>query len=314
MEMDAVRNNRLAKILAIVAIVCFVCCLAGSCSSGGGQSSGAQPQSQETAQSTGTGFGDEVGDAPASPNRQDSSSSAGRTDTPSSADAIASDRGDGGQHGSQTDSPQSGGQSGTTEPSGLPKTGSVAGFEALSQFPELPNGCEITSLAAVLDFYGYDVDKTTLSDVYLPKAPVGQANFYVEFVGDPRDDDAYGCYAPVIVATANSYLESVGSSSRAKNLTGATPDELYARVDQGQPVIVWATRYLEAGYYSVTWNVDGQSMTWYTPEHCMVLVGYDKDNGTVSLADPMEGSVVKYDMDLFEQRYGELKNQAVVIE
>lgn len=197
---------------------------------------------------------------------------------------------------------------------GTARSDLLANFVALSQYPELPNGCEITSLAAVLNYYGYPVAKTTLSDSYLAKAPVGQADFYQEFVGDPRDDDAYGCYSPVIVAAANSYLSSMGSGMVASSINGATADELYSYIDRGVPVIVWATRYLEAGHYSVTWYVDGQALTWYTPEHCLALVGYDADAGTVQLADPLEGTVVSYDMDLFERRYSELKNQAVVIE
>ncbi|NLY78771.1 MAG: hypothetical protein GX072_02350, partial [Lysinibacillus sp.] len=32
------------------------------------------------------------------------------------------------------------------------------------QNPELPNGCEITSLTAILNYYGINVDKMTLSD------------------------------------------------------------------------------------------------------------------------------------------------------
>ncbi|HAM15745.1 MAG TPA: hypothetical protein DCP91_07790 [Eggerthellaceae bacterium] len=190
----------------------------------------------------------------------------------------------------------------------------LRGFMALSQYPELPNGCEITSLAAVLAYYGFDVSKTTLSDVYLEKAPVGQANFYEEFVGDPRDDDAYGCYSPVIVNAANSYLASAGAAMQARDISGSTSSELYSYIDRGIPVIVWATRYLEPGHYSVTWYVEGESLQWYTPEHCLVLVGYDPGSNTVQLADPLEGSVVDYDMDLFETRYAELKNQAVIIE
>lgn len=186
------------------------------------------------------------------------------------------------------------------------------GLAALSQYPELPNGCEVTSLAAVLNYYGFDISKTELSDRYLSKAPVGQANPYVTFVGDPRDDDAYGCYTPVLVAAANNYLSAVGSAMRAVDLTGSSPSDLYARVDGGQPVIVWATRYMEPGHYSVTWNVGGQDITWYTPEHCMVLVGYD--DGTVYVADPIVGAIVDYDRALFETRYAELRNQAVVVE
>ena len=198
--------------------------------------------------------------------------------------------------------------------SGVASARLLDGFSALSQYPELPNGCEITSLAAVLNYCGYPVSKTTLSDSYLAKAPVGQANFYYEFVGNPRDSDAYGCYAPVIVSAANSYLSSIGSTMSARDITGSSPEDLYSCIDRGIPVVVWATRYLEAGHYSVTWYVDGQSLTWYTPEHCLALVGYDKTSRLVQLADPLEGEVISYDMDLFEQRYAELKNQAVVIE
>ena len=73
----------------------------------------------------------------------------------------------------------------------------------ISQFPSLPNGCEITSLATVLKFYGYDVNKDALARDFLNKGEVGEANFYNEFVGDPSKRNSFGCYAPVIVEAAN---------------------------------------------------------------------------------------------------------------
>lgn len=39
--------------------------------------------------------------------------------------------------------------------------------EPILQLPELPTGCEITSLATVLNYYGYDISKTQLADEYL---------------------------------------------------------------------------------------------------------------------------------------------------
>ncbi len=42
-------------------------------------------------------------------------------------------------------------------------------IETILQLPELPNGCEITSLTTLLTFYGYEVTKTVMADKYLPK-------------------------------------------------------------------------------------------------------------------------------------------------
>ena len=40
--------------------------------------------------------------------------------------------------------------------------------ENILQNPELPNGCEITSAAIVLNYLGFDIDKVTLAENYLP--------------------------------------------------------------------------------------------------------------------------------------------------
>ena len=37
------------------------------------------------------------------------------------------------------------------------------------QNPELPNGCEITSLCMLLRYLGFDADKCILADRYLPR-------------------------------------------------------------------------------------------------------------------------------------------------
>lgn len=41
--------------------------------------------------------------------------------------------------------------------------------EPVLQLPELPTGCEITSLATVLNYYGYDISKTQLADEYMER-------------------------------------------------------------------------------------------------------------------------------------------------
>lgn len=58
--------------------------------------------------------------------------------------------------------------------------------ENILQTPELPNGCEITSAAIVLNYLGFDIDKVTLAENYLPMhIPYWEADPEVEFMGSP---------------------------------------------------------------------------------------------------------------------------------
>lgn len=183
----------------------------------------------------------------------------------------------------------------------------------LNQYPELATGCEITSLTMVLNYYGFNVDKCDLADNYLEKGPVGKTDFRKAFEGDPRDPNSFGCYAPVIKNAANKYLSSQGSNMNVTDITGTEFDDLFEYIDNDIPVIVWGTLDCKEGHYSVTWNVDGQDLTWFTPEHCMVLVRYDNINSYAIVADPVHGDVRAYDKELFKSRYNSLQKQAVVI-
>ena len=184
----------------------------------------------------------------------------------------------------------------------------------ISQFPSLPNGCEITSLATVLKFYGYDEDKDALARDYLNKNEVGKANFYKEFVGDPGQRNSFGCYAPVIVEAANAYLDSAGSPMKAVDLTGSSFEDLLLKVREGSPVIVWgAANISNEPVLSIEWIVDGEYLVWKTNLHCMVLIGYDTREKTVIVSDPMRG-IKEYDMAAFIKRYKQFYSQAVVLD
>lgn len=184
-------------------------------------------------------------------------------------------------------------------------------FQPLCQYPELPTGCEMTSLAMVLNYNNVATDKCDLSDNYLVKGPVGTVDFRVAFEGDPRDENSYGCYAPVVVNTANRYLGAKQSGLKASDISGAELEDLFKYIDLNIPIIVWGTQDCQEGYYSVTWNVDGKELTWFTPEHCMVLTGYD--DSMVWVADPIYGDVRSYDRVVFKNSYDSLQKQAVVI-
>ncbi len=213
----------------------------------------------------------------------------------------------------------------TTPPAEIPATAASAhsddlpgpaamieDFPVISQLPELATGCEVTSLTMVLNYNGVAADKCDIADHYLDKGEIDASDYRKVFVGDPREEEAYGCFAPVIEKTANRYLSAKKSKLKAKNISGTEFSELLSYIDNSVPVIIWGTEKCVQGNYMESWEVNGETIYWYWPEHCMVLIGYG--DYQVWVADPLEGKVVTYDRILFECRYGELQKQAVVIQ
>ena len=185
-------------------------------------------------------------------------------------------------------------------------------FTTVLQNPDLPTGCEVTALTQTLNYYGYDADKTYMADNYLPKAGYG-GNFWNTFIGNPKSSHGYGCYAPVIEKTANDYFAANGSRHTALNFSGTDIDNIYRIVNEGYPVVILASMNMVPIRYRVVWNDhNGYPVTWTGNEHCMTLLGYDKIEGTVLIADPLRGTVT-YDMATFEKRYEECYKQAIVI-
>ncbi len=182
-------------------------------------------------------------------------------------------------------------------------------FEWLSQNPELPTGCEITSLTSVLNYYGINVKKETMADDYLKK---GDGSYYKMFLGNPRDAGSFGCMAQPIVDAANLYFKKNNVSMKVSNVSGVTFDKILEYVSQGVPMIVWNTMGMAPAYESQTLTLDGREYTWIAPEHCVVVVGYDLDNNEVYVADPMAGMVTR-NLKTFEERYDSLKRQAVYV-
>ncbi len=198
---------------------------------------------------------------------------------------------------------------------------SLPSFPEVLQKPELPKGCEITSLTMVLNYYGYDIDKMELSERYLPKARenlhqgedgrlIGtDLNHY--FIGDPKGN-GHVCGSGAIVTAANNYLEEQGSDRWAIDQNGATPEKLYQLVCHGIPVIVWVTIDMADRRQATGWYTEaGDYVDWSTNDHTAVLVGYTEK--TVKIADPLEG-LVEYDKDKFEAAFESRSRQCVILQ
>ncbi|MGN1415649.1 MAG: C39 family peptidase [Oscillospiraceae bacterium] len=192
----------------------------------------------------------------------------------------------------------------------------------ISQNPELPVGCEITALTILLNYWGFDAEKCDMARNYLPissgryKYEDGKTykdSFYDYFIGDPFSR-GYGCFANAIEKAANSYINQHGGGYTVKNISGCSPDTLYSYVEDNIPVLIWATDgMIEPEYYETWYDIDtGEQLDWYLNEHCAVLAGFDIDNDTVTLNDPMKG-IIDYNINKFETRFAQMHSQAIVI-
>lgn len=192
--------------------------------------------------------------------------------------------------------------------------------ETLMQKPELPNGCEITSLTAVLNYYGYDISHTDMADIYLPKQPFNRvdgvlygADPYIAFAGNPRHHPGgFYVFAPPVVEAAYSYFDEVGSSKGALDISGSTKEEIIAQLDAGNPVVIWATLDLSKARANYSWKIHETHEHYpaFTNLHCVVLNGYDGD--VVYVMDPLQGQVI-HDADLFFDSYVDLGSNALIV-
>lgn len=198
----------------------------------------------------------------------------------------------------------------------------VLDMQNILQNPELPTGCEATSLTMLLNYLGYPVDKVTIARNYLPKLDFYWedgiyygADFRTTFAGNPESEYSYGCYAPCIVTTANNYFLENEFDAAACNITGADFDSLLDDyIDNGKPVLIWVTSSnLHESELTKIWTTpDGEQLQWRSYEHCVVLTGYDKDNQLIYTSDPLYGNIA-YDYSIIRQRYNEMGQQAVYI-
>lgn len=179
------------------------------------------------------------------------------------------------------------------------------------QYPEMPNGCEATATTIALNYYGFPVDKVTMGSQYFYQKE-RQIDFRNYYVGDPLDYTGLGCFSNAVVTAANDYLATQDTKLHAFNYTNYPFESLLNEVAKGFPVIIWATVFMYEPYYGIRVNIDGDDIVWISQEHCLVLCGYDLDQKTVTVSDPLVG-ITQYDMNLFKKRFTQLGFNAVII-
>lgn len=209
------------------------------------------------------------------------------------------------------------------------KSHTIKDVPLLQQGTEYPSGCESVSSVMLLRYYGYKITVDDFIDDYLPKgyfdleSTTGMTGPDTEsvFIGSPYSEDALGCFSPAICTAMNSYLK--GKGYRAVDVSGSSTELLLNRyIVNNQPVLIWATMWMQEPAVTYEWKVkgaksyssykDGDTCKWLANEHCMVLVGYDDEY--YYLNDPLSESTVKYERSIFDTRYAQMGKNAVVLE
>ena len=188
----------------------------------------------------------------------------------------------------------------------------VISMQNVRQRPQLPTGCESVALTMALEYEGFMLYKTTIAREFLVYNQETD-NMAIGYIGDPFSKDGAGCFAPAIAATADNFFEDQGYDYKAYNISGSEMEELLSYVQAGTPVVLWTTMYMaEPEFTEDTAEYEGKTYRWYYQEHCVVLSGYDLDNNTVQINDPLEG-IVDRDYDEFKRIYDEIGKYAVVV-
>lgn len=154
----------------------------------------------------------------------------------------------------------------------------------------LQNGCEVTALSMVLNYYGYGVNKNQLADqlTYQPFRTDNNkyGNPHLGFVGNIKSGrQAMGVFVEPIEALAAKIVTKEKIVTSQGDLSF---DKILYQVAQGNPVWMLATVNLQ-----VPTAADFQS--WATAEgeltvtpliHAIVVTGFDESSQTVYVNDP----------------------------
>ena len=195
----------------------------------------------------------------------------------------------------------------------------------INQHPELPVGCEPVCAAAVLQYLGFETDKFDFTDNYLE----WDDNFYYDddmvshgpdprrvFAGNPYEW-GYGCSAEVLADAMNRFFEKNDDSYTAYSIDSAINSaDIEKFIDEGVPVIVWATIDMKPFNYRKPWEwiIDetGETYCWYSNSHTLVLCGYD--NHCYHFMDPNDkDEIILHLKDTFLRRFEDNGFQAVAV-
>lgn len=178
--------------------------------------------------------------------------------------------------------------------------------------PRLYNGCEVTSLAMILLYAGYDVTKNDLAD-QIANVPLNYDNGLhgdpnEGFVGDMPNGPGLGVYHGPVMDVAKQV-----AGDKAVDMTGKSVEEaIYQPLDNGIPVWIITTASLAPVSDMQTWDTPNGEVDVTYSVHSVAVTGYTED--TVFINNPYGQKDQEVDRENFEKAWEQLGSQAIYIE
>lgn len=190
----------------------------------------------------------------------------------------------------------------------------------IMQLPELPRGCEVTSLAMLFKYYGVNVSKLKLaSEVKKDLTPYSidekgrkyYGNPYDGFVGDMYDTkkQGYGVYHGPITELGKQYF-----NEDIIDITGVAFEDILYFLSQKRPVwvITNATYKPLSDEYFEMWHTPTGIIKITRKLHSVVVTGFD--DKYVYINDPLYSKANrKVSRDEFKAAWEQMGNQAIII-
>jgi uncharacterized protein YvpB len=184
----------------------------------------------------------------------------------------------------------------------------------LNQFqePHLNKGCEVTSLAMILNHHGVNVTKNELAakikTVPFEYPNKKKGNPHVGFVGDMADGPGLSVYNEPIFDLAKEY-----AGDKVVNLTNSPFEDLLRKVGRGVPVwVIITTKYSPGTAKFEKWDTLQGTIYVTFNVHSVVITGYDQNY--IYMNDPFGYKNRKVDKKNFKLAWEEMGSQAIAIE
>jgi uncharacterized protein YvpB len=183
------------------------------------------------------------------------------------------------------------------------------------QLPELPSGCEVTSLTMLIQYFGLQKDKMELvPEMKRDKTPMKRGkDGSIAYWGNPNSGfvgeisgsgKGFGVYHTALFELEKKYIP------KAVDLTNQPFAKLEQQLREGIPSVVWTT---------INYQVPEKWTVWDTPlgpiqttfmEHAVLLVGFDQQY--VYVNDPLSGQAkMKIDKEQFIYTWEAMGRQAL---